>query len=90
MELKRIKDYLKIDSSEEDDLLLELAATAEKYIERMTGKKNNSDRIYDLCTLYLIEHWYDNRASYQPNQQQEVPHTLNALVNHIALCGEYQ
>ena len=49
-----------------------------------------TDELATMCMKLLVGHWYENR---QPEitgrTTQTVPHTVDALIKHIAQCGEY-
>lgn len=94
--LGQAKNYLKIDSdiTDEDDLVLSLISAAGDYVKRTTGKINddgNGSQLYDLCIKMLVAHWYENRAVYssKPGAINVLPHTVTALLTHIAQCSEY-
>lgn len=95
MELTDIKEYLKIDNDAEDALLDSLLAAAESYIKQTTGKTLkgtaaiNTDELYNLCVKLMVAHWYENRAVQSPTNLTKIDYTVQALVNHISLCGDY-
>ena len=39
----------------------------------------------------LVAHWYENRAVYsaKPGAINDIPHTVTALLIHIAQCSDY-
>lgn len=91
--LEDAKLYLKVDSDiTEDDALIEgLIEAASGYIEQCTGKYNNDDALYDLCTKMLVAHWYENRATFypKPGNLSELPHAITAMIHHISLAAHY-
>lgn len=95
MTLETIKEYLKVDHCYEDTLITSLLAAAESYIKQTTGKTLkgtaaiNTDELYNLCVKLMVAHWYENRAVQSPTQLSSVTHSVDALINHIALCGDY-
>ena len=69
MQLKEIKEYLRVDGGEEDEFISSLLLASQSYIEKGTGIKvenveqNNSlEPLYNLALKLLISHWYENRA----------------------------
>ena len=72
--LKEIKDYLRLDSDEEDNLLQMLCKYSKEEIEASTGIKNNeagNSETYKLAQLIIIADRYENRGSavleFKPN-----------------------
>lgn len=94
--LAQAKNYLKIDNdiTDDDELVTGLISAASDYVCRTTGKVNtgdNNSQLYDLCIKMIVAHWYENRAVYsqKPGSISVIPHTLTALLIHIAQCSDY-
>lgn len=87
--------YLRIDTNAEDTLLTSLLAAAESYIKQTTGKTLKgtaaitTDELYNLCVKLMVAHWYENRAVQSPTNLTKIDYTVQALINHIALSGDY-
>ncbi|AWZ48452.1 phage gp6-like head-tail connector protein [Clostridiaceae bacterium 14S0207] len=67
MELNEIKEYLRIEGNEEDNIISSLLIGAKSYIKNATGLtedmiKSEIKELYNLCLKMLISHWYENRA----------------------------
>jgi uncharacterized phage protein (predicted DNA packaging) len=100
MELTDIKEYLRVDHNDEDVLLMSLLAAAESYIKQQTGKTKvvvneveaaiSTDELYKLCVKLMVAHWYENRAVQSPTNLTNLDYSVQALVNHITLCGDYK
>lgn len=93
MTLEDIKKYLRIDSDYEDDLLENLRQVAIKYIQEKTGKTYKADdEVWNMCIKYMVAHWYENRENQAVSSKSsfaQIDHTADALISHIALCGDY-
>lgn len=91
--LAQAKNYLKIDSdiTDDDELITGLIGAANDYIENETGKRNTGSDVYDLAIKLLVAHWYENRAVYsaKPGAINVLPHSVSALIIHIAQCSAY-
>lgn len=94
--LEQAKNYLKIDNdiTDDDELVSSLISAAGDYVKRTTGKTNDGadvSQLYDLCIKMLVAHWYENRAVYssKPGAINVLPHTVTALLTHIAQCSAY-
>lgn len=93
MELSYIKNYMRIDEdlTDDDALIQGLMDAAQQYIAAQTGKQYNNDKLWNVCICLLVAHWYDNRQlnPSKPGSLAEFPHSVTALINHIALSAAY-
>lgn len=69
--LQEVKEYLRIDIDEDDQLLQGLIVAAIEYLKAATGKEypltdeEGNEFNYELEKIYLkllLAHWYENRA----------------------------
>jgi uncharacterized phage protein (predicted DNA packaging) len=100
MTLDDAKKYLKVDSNDDDTLIQELITAAESYIKQQTGKTKkivnevetdiSTDELYSLCLKMLLAGWYENRGpQITGTVMAKVDHSVDALISHISLCGDY-
>lgn len=61
MDLQEIKEYLRIDSDNEDGLITGLQKAAEKYLENAGIAVDYTNELYKLAVKLLVCHWYENR-----------------------------
>lgn len=91
--LEQAKNYLKVDEdiTDDDELISSLISAASDYVERTTGKRADGSPLCELCVKQLVVHWYENRAVYssKPGAINVLPHTVTALLTHIAQCEAY-
>lgn len=91
--LEQAKNYLKVDEdiTDDDELISSLISAASDYVERTTGKMADGSPLCELCVKQLVAHWYENRAVYssKPGAINVLPHTVTALLTHIAQCEAY-
>jgi uncharacterized phage protein (predicted DNA packaging) len=60
--LDEVKNWLRIDFSEDDALLTTLISAAEEYLKNATGITYDSEnRLAKLFCMTLIADWYENR-----------------------------
>lgn len=91
--LEEVKEYVRIDSEEEEDNILKLLIkNAEIYIEdasisieKMTERTKEKAK---LLALVLISDWYDNR-SYNMKTSEKARYTINSLLTQLQLCEVY-
>ena len=91
MQTSEIKTYLHIVTDVDDDLLQSLQQAAQLYIENTTGKQyDDNNELHKLLCKLLIVHWYEHRDSIDTTTGAAVvPHSVDALLNHIANCQLY-
>lgn len=93
MILDDVKNYLRVDDdlTEDDAQINSLIAAAKSYISQQTGKTYVDDDLYNQAVKLLVCHWYENRElnPSKPGTLAEFPHSLSALINHIATCSVY-
>lgn len=99
MTLNDTKLYLKVDNTADDTFIQSLIAAATSYINQQTGKTKkvvddvevdiSTDELYNLCLKMMIAHWYENRGVEIAGNFTKISHSVDALVSHIALCGDY-
>ncbi len=92
--LAELKAFLKADydeDTEEDTLIASLGAAAVSYLEQTTGKTFSDDSdLFCLAEKQLVLHWYENRTAFSTKTNvNELPHSLQAIITHIALSSAY-
>lgn len=79
-----IKEYLRIDFDDDDNIIDLLIITAKQYIKDTTEKEyNDNDKIYELCLKMLVSHWYENRNAIG-NNVNEVPYSITNLLTILS------
>ncbi len=104
MTLDEVKLYLRVDGTADDALITGLITAAAKYIDGQTGKTQvktgevdgvatygpiSADALYILANKIMIAHWYENRGIKIAGTLTDIPHSAEAIVQHIAMCGDY-
>ena len=95
MTLDDMKSYLHVDGVDEEDTISSLMTAAESYVQQTTGKtlkgtaNINTDELYNLCVKLMVAHWFENRAVQAATQLTDFSFSVQALINHIAMCGDY-
>lgn len=91
-----IKLYLRVDHSADDALIGALLTAATSYINNQTGKTLqggttaiNLDPVFQLGVKLLCAHWYENRGVEIQGNPTKISHSVDAIIQHIALCGDY-
>jgi len=91
MTLEEIKNYLRIDYNNDDNLIQSLITAARSLVEEKTGKTYKPDsELWNLCIKLLVAHWYENRHVEQSQRTNPVGFTVDALVKHISVSQEHE
>lgn len=86
-----LKDYLRINHTEDDAVLGTLLNTAKSYAELKTGKEYKAeDLLYEQLLKYLVQHYYDNRSAINEKQAAEMPFTITDLLKTITYREEIE
>lgn len=88
MDLQIIKDYLRIDSPDEDVFIATLADTATAYIDTMVGTAYKNDvklqKLADILTLKLVEDMYTVRTTTVKEDKQD--RITTSILQSLALA----
>ena len=94
--LNDLKQYIKCDG-EDNNLAASLYEAAIELAETETGKKfkvsedgTPSNPLYWLAIKMMVAHWYDNRGNGSEKNFIELPMSSRELLNHIALCNDFE
>lgn len=88
VDLKKAKDYLRIDYEEDDEFIRSLIAASKIYLENACGSFTSSE-LTDLAQLILVEHWNDNRTLVG-TVNESVKHSVDAIIFQIRYCNQVE
>lgn len=81
---KQIKNNLRIDHDYDDEYLLTLLQTATVYLMgAIEVKVVPDDPRFDIATMFLIAHWYENREGVSKSANDEIPFGVTALIHQL-------
>lgn len=84
LNLEEIKSYLRIDGDFEDDQLVELQKSSEKYLENSGIRADYTNSLYKLAICMMINHFYENRLFESTgNHVARFDLSLNSLINTL-------
>jgi uncharacterized phage protein (predicted DNA packaging) len=95
MTLDEAKKYLRVDTTADDTLIQSFITAATTYIYGQTGKTLykgaviSTDELYNLCLKMMLAGWYENRGPEIAGNLTKVSHSVDALICHISICGDY-
>lgn len=72
-------------------MITDMLTAADAAVSDMTGKlpPGGTDELYDVAVLQLSAHWYENRTPVTEVSVNEVPFTVQMLLNYIAMSSRY-
>ena len=82
--LEQIKDYMKIDSSDEDLVITALITSAETYLQNAGIKKDYQNELYNLAIKLLVIHWYENREVV--GNAGKLAFSLDNIITQLQYC----
>lgn len=85
MELNKLKNYLKVDDNEDDELIKSLCLAAEEYLSNAGIEKNYEKELYSLAIKLLVSHWYDNRMIQDVKGQRKLSFSLDVIIMQLSL-----
>ena len=88
VDLKKAKEYLRIDYEEDDEFIRSLIAGSKIYLENACGKFTPSE-LSDIAQLLLIEHWNDNRTIIG-TVNDSIKHSVDAIIFQMRYCGQVE
>lgn len=71
MVIEQVKEYLRVDFPDDDDLIRTMMAAAEGYIVSAVGKYDDSDARANLLYMAIVQNLYDNRMLTVTEQQKK-------------------
>ena len=99
--LDKVKQYCRIDTTEDDTLLQGLLSAAVKLVKEQSGKNayigdgsitpaaiEDAD-LFQTCVCQLVEHWYDVRGAVDSQAQNHIPFATDMLIAHFKYSCEY-
>lgn len=85
MDLNELKEFLRVDSTDEDILIAGLQKAAEEYLINAGVNIDYSKELYKLAIKVLVNHWYDNRMINTNNNKSvgNLSYSLSAMINQL-------
>ena len=82
--IDQIKNNLRIDHNMDDEYLTMLQETAVSFLMGAIEVKDQpTDPRFDIATMFLIAHWYENREGVNGSQLSEIPFGVTALIHQL-------
>lgn len=88
MDLEDVKNYLKVDYNEDDDLIKRCTTAAIAYLENATGviyHDNEAGSLEEILVLQLIADMYEKR---EPSVPKDAGYIYQSIILQISLNNE--
>lgn len=82
--LEKIKEYLKIDSNDEDVTVQALITSAELYLKNAGVLEDYQNELYGLAIKMLVLHWYENREIV--GNAKKMAFSLDNIITQLQYC----
>lgn len=80
--LEEVKEYLRVDGTDEDYQVSSLISAAKLFIKNATGKEvNETNALHKLAVCLLVVHWYENREPI--GKADKMAYSLNSILFQI-------
>ena len=80
MDLKTVKDFLRVDFDDDDSLITIEMMAAEKYVENAVGKYDDDNPLANLLLLNIVTNMYDERSLTVTDKQKANYTTRNIIL----------
>lgn len=90
MELAFIKDYLRVDSDDDDVYITLLLDVAREYITDAVGECDETKARVKLLMLTIIATLYENRAFTVNTNNEKVSYPIKTMIHQLELGGDVQ
>jgi uncharacterized phage protein (predicted DNA packaging) len=82
--LEEVKEYLKVDGTDEDTEILGLIDAAEAYLTNAGVTKDETNELYKLAVKMLVVNWHENR---QPiGKVDKLAFGLDSIITQLKYC----
>ena len=90
MGLEDIKEYLRVDGDDEDNLISMMMEAGKEYIRSAVGEYNDTDKTANILLAAITQNMYDNRELMQSDQQvkKRIEYTFQSMILQLRLKYE--
>ncbi|AJO22882.1 head-tail connector protein [Weizmannia coagulans] len=89
IELNEAKDWLRVDTENDDARITSLMAAAEQYLTNATGKTfDSTNELARLFCLTLLTDWYDNTGLSGTEPSQQMRPIIQSMLLQLTYCED--
>ncbi len=85
LELNEIKEYIRVDTDDDDEVLKSLKLSAEEYLKNSGISVDYSNNLYCTAIKMLIANWYDTRDSI--GGKDTISAMFKSIITQLSLSG---
>jgi uncharacterized phage protein (predicted DNA packaging) len=87
--VEEVKQYLRIDGSEDDVILASFIAAAKSFVKNATGVEVvETNELHKLAVKLLVANYYENRLPVGDEKSVPLPYSLESILFQIGYAGE--
>lgn len=95
IDLPFVKNYLRVDYDEDDNLLTTMIFSAKSYVQNYLNKRFDEytelPAEFTIATLSIISHWYENRViQSEKSANEELKHVFTGMLDYFRDWNDIQ
>lgn len=83
MELDELKNYLRVEITDDDGLISSLQTAAEEYLDNAGVAKDYTKELYKLAVELLVSNWYENRSVSSEKTLSKVSFSIDTIIAQL-------
>lgn len=90
MTLEQVKDYLRVDGDDDDNIIQVMMEAAKEYIISAVGEYDEEDKTAKILFCAIVQNMYDNRELMQSDIQQRkrIEYTFGSIILQLQIKKE--
>lgn len=87
MTLEEVKEYLRVDGDDDDNIIQTMMEAAKEYIVSAVGEYNEEDKTANILFYAIVQNMYDNRELMQSDIQQKkgIEYTFKSIILQLQM-----
>ena len=87
MTLEQVKDYLRVDGDDDDNIIRTMMEAAKEYIVFAVGEYEEKDKTANMLFCAIVQNMYDNRELMQSDIQQKkaIEYTFRSIILQLQM-----
>ena len=87
MTIEQVKDYLRVDGDDDDNIIRTMMEASKEYIVSAVGEYDETDKTANLLFCAIVQNMYDNRELMQSDRQQRkaIEYTFKSIILQLQM-----
>jgi DNA packaging protein, QLRG family len=87
MTIEQVKDYLRVDGDDDDNIIQTMMEASKEYIVSAVGEYDENDKTASLLFCAIVQNMYDNRELMQSDIQQKkgIEYTFKSIILQLQM-----